>query len=439
MIVNFSNDEISTNITSSLKMTNTHVQVIGNYKNELNELCSSAPAAKYLNEVMTQKNSPVHYLDCYLNLASNMGIRIKENSLIKKTTEQNQEYFFSINNLRKGLSKNVVGIQLKSSSAGKDVPFKVLAQYIQLLLKNNVANPVLLIAPELEEINYAKDICNYIGVEIATLTTNFTQLGSVLLNLDLLLTPDTSVKHLADLHEVPMIEYLADTEQLKQASITENNSIIINTSSDLASLSTDVFILTQKILYPETNKTHVYSNLVLTVRNTNFGIFYTQDLASKNVTNICEKAFINKILYNRLFLKNISTIKESIKNIKFSTKILAQETHKLRNDATQISRLLLNCLRSLLNRANDRATRREFLLALSELLTVADTESYLRPLILNLKADLENLKPQNPIQNKKTLESLFFEMKKQVALIGETINEFETCTQAGASHRFMEI
>ena len=100
----------------------------------------------------------------------------------------------------------VIGIQLKASTSEKEIGTTELHRVINALLDIPQYVPVLLVAPTEDETAYAEELNNHFGNSLVSIEFDFKAAPSVLNNLDLLVTPDTSIKQLGDILGIPMIE-----------------------------------------------------------------------------------------------------------------------------------------------------------------------------------------------------------------------------------------
>jgi len=101
---------------------------------------------------------------------------------------------------------------------------------INSLLDDPELFPVLLIAPDENEQNYACDINEEFDNNLIVIEADFMAASSVLSNLDYLVTPDTVIKHMADLVDLPTVEIsLGKSPYYKQGSVKEGNLILTPT------------------------------------------------------------------------------------------------------------------------------------------------------------------------------------------------------------------
>ncbi|CAM9940316.1 unnamed protein product, partial [Chrysoparadoxa australica] len=116
---------------------------------------------------------------------------------------------------------------LAASNTAKSIPEEKIVETIRLINSHPKMFPILLIAPSEKEKEIANRINNEFQNRLVSVEADFIALPSVLKNLDLLVTPDTSVKHLADLIETPSLEIsLGASPFLKQGSILKGSGIV---------------------------------------------------------------------------------------------------------------------------------------------------------------------------------------------------------------------
>lgn len=230
LVINASNDEVGINFCSFLKHSNPNVEIVGNHFANNKTMVFSDIWSRTLNEITTSmKVSPINYIECF-----NQSLSLKPNSvvdLVNTVPENNQIAFKNFQQLRSTIGngyKFLAGIQLKSSTAEKDIPTETIVQLIDGLINQTNIFPVLLIAPIKEEQEAAEQINKSFADQLTIVETDFIASPSVLINLDTIITPDTSIKHLCDLLDVPVVEYAGIESPRFKMWTTNPNSIVVN-------------------------------------------------------------------------------------------------------------------------------------------------------------------------------------------------------------------
>jgi ADP-heptose:LPS heptosyltransferase len=225
-VFNYSNDHISTNITSYLhKVAN--LEVFGISIEQDKSITYSNDFALLFNDVLSEmSNSPIHFQDCYPRI---IGItNDQENKSVKTSMQHNQSAEKNINFIRSANpNKKIVAIQLKTSIITKDIPYIVLRDLIALLKENTHYFPLLLIAPFEEERLFARRLNKEFGETLVIVEADLNAAASVLSNCDLLVGADTVIKHIGDNLKTKIIEVsLGPAPFLKQGPYSNGNLVL---------------------------------------------------------------------------------------------------------------------------------------------------------------------------------------------------------------------
>ncbi len=230
-IINYSNDIVSTYLTSYMANV-LEADVYGIRFNSKNSIVHSDPHAIILNDVLTTSsfyplnfNDTYHFL-CGLEKNQSHNIKIKSNSAHDQTAASNFDRLRATKTPQTGKAY-IVGIQVTSASETKNIPEGILLDTIQAYQKSENIIPILLNAPTDEEREIIKRINAAFDYQVVSVEADFIALPSVLKGIDLLLTPDTSVKHVADLVNTPCLEIsLGEAPFLKQGTVNPKSAII---------------------------------------------------------------------------------------------------------------------------------------------------------------------------------------------------------------------
>lgn len=231
-VLNYSNDKVSTYLTSYFRGLGAAPRGISFTSKQTIQY--SNPFALILNDVLTQfPYTPYNFNDCYHQIneefyKSERGKKsiIKSSKVHDETAKNNLDRLRSMKS-NDSQSVSIIGIQLAASSKEKSIPEEKLIETIRLINSHPKMFPILLTAPSVKEKEIASRINEEFGNRLVSVEADFIALPSVLKNTDLLLTPDTSVKHMADLLETPSLEIsLGPAPFLKQGSILKGSGII---------------------------------------------------------------------------------------------------------------------------------------------------------------------------------------------------------------------
>ena len=440
-IINYSNDIIGSYICSYLK--NSSEKVIGVHFNESRDIITNGDWELLFNDILPLvKYSPLNFVDCYhkmLNITHNPnGEKIITNS------NHNAVAFKNMNSIRESFANGqnpikIVGIQLKTSDVTKDLPEETITELISLLKETNHLIPVILIAPTDEERNYAQDIIGNFKNDIAVIEADLEAIASVLMNIDILITPDTAIKHIADLTETPVLEIsLGYAPFLKQGTYSEGSLILSDIISDRNF---------SKNNQPENSKTNIKAMDIISSVLYFFGKTKSiRPRLSNNVTlysctfdqlgaryavvagSIDAQTEIQRLmtrqLVNCLYDNNDSNeLFSSI--IDFGTASVATWSKNEKLNLTIVMKDLLGTLRSLIQIQENRKNSKDFIVNLGKLISHADQETLLQIPIMMFKTKVEHIKSKSSEENAKEIEGLLYHLKSDVQRALQGINHLE--------------
>ncbi|POB13112.1 glycosyltransferase family 9 protein [Halobacteriovorax sp. DA5] len=224
LVINYSNDRISTSLASYINKEFKGIQFDLNcnvkYSNEW---------AVVFNDVLTQqKYAPLNFNDCYHKM-----VGIEENNsfnALHVSNEYNKVCHQNFLKMRKAEGKidpKLIAIQLTASNINKMIERQELINLINKLNAQEDTIPLLVIAPSSDERSYANKINSELDKKAVTIEAQFSALPSVLINCDLLITPDTAIKHMADILDVPTIELSMGPSPFLKQGTTNLESMII--------------------------------------------------------------------------------------------------------------------------------------------------------------------------------------------------------------------
>jgi ADP-heptose:LPS heptosyltransferase len=434
-VFNYSNDRVSTHITSLLKSNSTkHVGI------RFNDTCDVEYSNEWsilFNDVLTQvKYSPVNYVDTYHNIISTK--RNSDNFVLKTKDEYNSAAYQNFLEIRRMESDEddikVVGIQVTSSTSTKMLVHEELISLIDELYMHPNLFPVLLVAPTDEERRIASVINSEFNNSLVSIESDFLAMNSVLLNLDLLITPDTAVKHLADLADLPVIEYsLGESPLFKQGSNNDQSLVIspivtkrsfskneVENSLELQNQNVlinafDIMALVKFTLFQEDISEHKFQDDVTVYRPKAdlLGTKYTYFAGSFDATAETERLASRQLILKKLVGKDDTDLyQEMIALDHVNSKEWLNSCKEL---VTDISKNLLATLRSLLqlDRTNDKM--RSFVGNLTELLEFCEVESqFMKIPLLRFRSRLEALNTSDFMNSSREVEALLYELKADI-------------------------
>ncbi len=441
-VINISNDTVGSYLTSLLTNFDEQSSYAGLKFSESNTTTPSNDWAVVLNDILPCfKHTPFHFQDIYhkmLNISpSTSKPKLKINPQYESIARSN---FQSIrqNETFANTTLKIIGIQLKTSSDLKDIPFNTITELINLILDTPDLYPVLLISTSKEEKNYARQINSYFDNRLIAIESDLCALNSVITKLDLLITPDTVTKHIADLCKTPLIEVsLGPSPFLKQGSTNDQSLIITNSlryrffkdDKDKPQhnhiTAQDIFLATKIIFKPDLAKSAIFSpNVSLYKLKSNNGYTCYDVIAGDN--SLREE--LSRQIARNYILTKIDNIEFSYPNISLSCyqttkKWILDEKHAI----AEISRRLLKTLRELIQLAGISNQRKDrFVAALDDLLLGCDDNMLSSIPLLFFRARLESLPKSSFIKSSSKIEALLYVLKEDLQELTSNIKTFET-------------
>ncbi len=434
-VINYSNDKVSTFLTTYVSQS-TKSSPLGITFSPRQTIVYSSPSSVVLNDVLTQTNfTPYSYNDvihqvCGLAPSSINEGNIKTSKHHDKTAISNLDRLRSIKN-NDSNKVSIVGIQLCSASEAKDIDQETIIETIKLINDSESMIPILLIAPFENERKRSNLINKEFRNKLVSVEADFIALPSVLKNLDLLVTPDTSVKHLADNLKVPVVEIsLGHAPMFKQGTVNtdsavislsghgrifkENGEALDQIKRNNKKLSGSLVFNTINTLLgnPEKVKDIPNNNLFCIYRpwKTNDGVFlmpqagpYSSDFEARRIIAraICQKINTGKV--DETFLDD---------SFQFITKKEFQsviETEK--NSLSLVTKDLLSTLRGLIQTQEDKGKAPVFIESLEKLLSRCFENSLAAIPTLIFRAKVESLNSNSLEDNFKEVETNLYQLK----------------------------
>ncbi len=465
LVYNYSNDRVSTHITSILKSSSTkHIGI------RFNDYCNveySSEWALLFNDVLTElKYSPMSFVDTYNAMLST---KICENGIALKTREEYNKTahlnFSEIRRMEQGQEEiKIIGIQLSASTNYKMIPRAELVALIDEIYMTPEYFPVLLGAPTDRDRELINSINSEFNNSLVSIEADFLALSSVLLNLDALITPDTSVKHVADLLRIPTVEIsLGESPLFKQGTVNLN-SVIITPTVSLRSFKKNEVERSREL--KDLNYKIKYTDIIGALRYTLNEISSFQDInLSSDITiykpqkdnlgrflmpiaghsdenveleRICTRALIHQKTTKQDDLTLIDTI------LKFDTNLVNQWINLQKDLITETSKSLLSTLRAIIQLTNEKSSMTNFLEALANLCEFCETSSDFAKLpALRFRSRLEALNTSDLRSSAKEVEALLYEYKSDIQFQVEVLktlqermrmNKSSTKSRIGVQH-----
>lgn len=427
-IINYSNDTVGAYVTSYLKKDSS--MITGVHFNDQRNIVTQNDWELVFNDVLPQvQYSPIHFVDCYHKMSGVTPHR--EGFKVITNPRHNETAFLNFQELRKVHGKNenqtkLIGIQLKTADQSKDISLDTLHKLYELIKKNSEIIPCLLIAPNDEERQMASEFNSQHNDEVIIVEADLNAIASVLINLDLLVSPDTSIKHIANLTETPVLEIsLGYAPFLKQGSYAKDTLVltdsIINRSFKKNSFSRPTLItandIMATILYSlsitKTVKPRLSEGVTLyQAKLDELGINYNPIAGSIDTFVELQRMASRQLLYQML-----DTPSESFTNFDLN-KINKNEAldwiNKEKSDVTFVMRDLLGTLRSLLQCSESKKSTREFINSLDKILANIDKQTLVQIPTILFKTKIEAINAKTFDENTKEIESLLYKLKSDM-------------------------
>jgi ADP-heptose:LPS heptosyltransferase len=440
-VINYSNDKVSSYLASYFTSIN-NCKFEGVKFNKSGIIQHSNQWAIYFNDIVTTFiHTPFSFNDIYHKTAKVFPIENVEK--IKTISKHNKEALSNFNKIRKSYFTNsentkLIGIQLKTSSMEKDIDCDVTCEVIKYLLETEQYVPILLVAPNSIEKTYANKINSKFENKLVAVESDFYALPSVLQNLDLLVTPDTSVKHVADLVSTPMIEISQGKSPfLKQGSIQEGNIILTSKIptrtwgqtlklQDNLSSTVDAKDITTSIEHFFNNNYDLNLSEGITsyiVAKDGLGSRYDFYSGSMSV-NFELSRIISREYIKRLFNEE-GDYDLYPEVFKFSHKGCKSWVECEKDNLTRITRDLLNTLRSLCLVKNSDKHGKAFMDSLDKLLAHSDDQSLASIAVLFFRGNLEALDAHSTNENLNSIENLLYNLKSQIQIALGVIKDID--------------
>ncbi|MEA9354696.1 glycosyltransferase family 9 protein [Bacteriovorax sp. PP10] len=436
-IINYSNDVVGAYLSSYLKES--CKQVIGVHYNAQRNVIMQNEWELLFNDVLpVVKYAPIHFVDCYHKMAG--ATLVKDGEKLNTNAKYNEMAFNNINAVRKQHSTNeckAIGIQLKTADASKDIPEETLHELIDLIRSHEELIPFLLIAPNEDERRLAESFNNAHENELVVVEADLQAMASVLMNMDMLITPCTAIKHIADLTETPVLEVsLGHAPFLKQGTYSKDSLILTdvisnreftkeNATSGTAITALDIMSC---MLYALTRSKSIKPRLStnVTLYQSSFdqmGIRYTPVAGTVN-TKIEIHRLMSRQLISTWFEQNPDMhIYQDVCNLDLNA--ATEWTNSEKTVVTSVMKDILGTLRSLLQSAENKKSSKDFVMNLGKLISHIDSESLVQIPVSMFKSKIEAINVKSFEENSKEVEMLLYELKSDMQKILQCLQELE--------------
>ena len=452
-VINYSNDPVAAYLCSYLK--NSTGKITGVSYNSNKSAVVSDDWGMLFNDILpTLPYAPFHFVDCYHRMS---GIKnVREGEKLIANTMYNASAFKNMGALRKKANApeghaKIVGIHLKSSDECKDLSETTLIELIGLLRKNDELIPLLLIGPFEDERKKASRINEHFNNELHIAEANLQAIASILTNIDLLITPDTAIKHIADLTDTPVLEVsLGYAPFLKQGAYSAGSLILTDTlsSRNFSRASFDgpsktnikAFDIVSSVFYFFAKSKNIKPRLsegvtLYTAGVDALGVCYQvvagTHSAELEMNRLMSRQFISTLLDG----KEIDGINDSITAI--GTAAVTNWSNKEKTAITFVTKDLLATLRSLIQSTENKNATRDFVSNLGRLLTHTESDSVVKIPVNIFKVKLERMNESSFDESSRQVEALLYNLKSDIQKLLACLKQLEDKTTIAKKEEFM--
>ena len=439
-IINYSNDVVGAYLSSYLKES--CKQVIGVHYNSQRNVVMQNEWELLFNDVLpVVKYAPIHFVDCYHKMTGTA--LIKDGEKLNTNPKYNEMAFNNINAVRKAHNSiegqcKAIGIQIKTADVSKDIPEETLHELIDLIRGHQELIPFLLIAPNEDERRMAESFNSAHNNELVVVDADLQAMASVLMNMDMLITPCTAIKHIADLTETPVLEIsLGHAPFLKQGTYSKESLILTDVISNreftkenaISQTSITALDIMSCMLYTLTRSKTIKPRLSnnVTLYQSSFdqmGIRYTPIAGTVN-TKIEIQRLMSRQLISTWFEQNSDMrIYQDVCNLDLNT--ATEWTHSEKAIVTNVMKDILGTLRSLLQSSENKKSSRDFVMNLGKLISHIQSDSLVQIPVSMFKSKIESINVKTFEENTKEVEVLLYELKSDMQKILQCLQELET-------------
>lgn len=450
-VINFSNDPVGAYVCSYLEKSAQNI--VGVHFNEQRNVVTQNLWEIIFNDVLTSVHqSPIHFVDCYHKMmntavvANENKVKINENHF-NTTKEQLAAIKTSV--ASDGVSPKTIGIQIATSSTTKNISETTTVEFIKLLNQMGEFIPLILIAPTNEERTLANQLNAHFDNELIVVEADLNALASVIANIDLLVTPDTVTKHVADLCNTSCIEIsLGEAPFLKQGTYRDGSYVLTDSISRRSFKADPSFITNIKasdifasVLYHFSNAKNIKP--ILSDDTTLYRATHNQ-----NGTNYVPVAgtieFNSEILrlMSKQLINSLTTGEESetlyTDILSLGSTAVSTWCQSEKMIVTEIMKDLLGTLRSLLQSVETKRNSREFVMNLGRLMNHCETTSVSQIATLIFKTKIESINAKSFEENAKEVEILLYELKTNLQKNLACIKTLEDKIHVQKKEEFMQ-
>lgn len=438
-IINFSSDKVGTYLSSYF---NANEKIGLNINLDKSHGFNNTWSLMF-NELASDKRN--HYFNnLELQHEMNKVDWIASNNKIKINDKNSQAVLSKFTELRKAKTSeisgpiNIVGIQLRAGTEKKSISLELAREVVFSLYNSNEIIPVILVSPTEIERDFASKVVKGIGEDIISIETDFRALPSVLSYLDLLITPDTSVKHVADLVGTPMVEIsCGDSPIFKQATINEDNILVRPLSGNIQDVTLDDVTFAMNTMLGLLTKFETQTNTTFykTKRDKN-RIEYIPFSGAMNVPQEINRFFGREIIHS-LCNSNYETDLSIISTI-FTTKEISDYRNNCKEEALFILKDLLAAIRNINSCKTDKKQIGNFIDSLDKLMAHIEKGNAMTLPLMLFRGKVDTIGKEDIDESLKQVETELFQLKSNIKMVSgflDSLTKVENRVQKAADIR----
>ena len=381
------------------------------------------------NDIITRKkSSPIHFLECYHKICElpyrPQSSHIKTDELSNTIVKQRFAHFkkkYAI-----GTMARFIGIHFKTSQQSRDIPVSVMVDFIDNMLKTGSFIPLILISNDPYEQTILAQINKKIDNKILSIKSDFRSLPSVLKEIDLLVCPDTSIKHLAELLGTPVLEVIhADAPIFKHGCTNKGNLIIgpktllgQGPSSETKTISGDDLFQALLYKYSIIKKVSLHSNNMLLKtefddHGPTFEVIAGSFDANEFINFHMQKAYLRAL--NKDKAMSDAPFIFLAKN--YSNDSLFRWIDKEKKHISSMINVLFSTIRGLrkVDKIGNSEAVNGFIQSLNALLGLQNENTLANLALLSFKTKVDNIQSVDISGNIREMESFLYELKDNIS------------------------
>lgn len=423
-VINYSNDTIGTYIVSALEANRLTGTTISKFGSPL----TSNQWATYLNFVnpnrenhLISNNTVRHYM---MNMPYHQeGNKIKINEEYSAIATQNMT---KIRKTKETTSNaDIIAISLETGMDGQIIDFHSLCEMIDTLESSDRYRAVLLLTGKPSEKQLVNDLNYKFDNNLISISTDYSALPSVLMNVDALVSVRNNQMAIADLLETRIIEI--DTRETRTSnlfSVNPGNFLIKQLNNE--NICSDVnFILNQEFETDLPVQSMNSINKTYAQLQDDYGTFSTQIRGELNLQSEL-RYHIERMFHYQLM--GYPTNNELIEHIKENTNKEDLEffSSQVKDELTDTVKILLAALRSLKGVKQSKNNLQSFIGYLDTLIVRAKSDSITSGALAIFEGEIENINSTDSEDNIKAIEQNLFGLKNNLQMLTNILTDLVT-------------